>query len=427
MNQRKESRNPWSWVPTLYFGQGVPYILTIIVSTVMYKNLGLTNAQITFYTGWLYLPWVIKPFWSPFVDQIKTKRFWVVSMQLLMGAAFAAIGLTLPLPGYIVWSLIVFWLVAFSSATHDIAADGFYMLGLSEYHQSFFVGIRNTFWRVASISCQGGLVYLSGVLAQQNGGSYRTSWAIILLGTGIVYIAIGLYHKFVLPYPISDPPRSIRNANEVFKNYFQTFADFFTRKQVLLFVLFVVFYRLDEAQLTKLAAPFLLDSHEAGGLALTNQQVGWAYGTLGVIGLIVGGILGGFAIAKKGLKFWLWPMALSIKVPNVLYWLMAHYQVENFHFIQAAVAFEQFGYGFGFTSLTLYMIYFVKGQNRTAHYAIATGIMAVGMMLPGMISGWIQEWLNYENFFIWVMLCSIPGLVFIPFLKMDSDFGIKEK
>lgn len=427
MNQRKESRNPWSWVPTLYFGQGVPYILTIIVSTVMYKNLGLTNAQITFYTGWLYLPWVIKPFWSPFVDQLKTKRFWVVSMQLLMGAAFAAIGLTLPLPGYIVWSLILFWLVAFSSATHDIAADGFYMLGLSEYHQSFFVGIRNTFWRVASISCQGGLVYLSGVLAQQNGGNYRSSWAIILLGTGVVYAVIGLYHKFLLPYPISDPPRTFQNASEVFSTYFKTFADFFTRKQVLLFVLFVVFYRLDEAQLTKLAAPFLLDSHEAGGLALTNQQVGWAYGTLGVVGLIVGGILGGVAIAQKGLKFWLWPMALAIKVPNVLYWLMAHYQVENFHFIQAAVAVEQFGYGFGFTSLTLYMIYFVKGQNRTAHYAIATGIMAVGMMLPGMISGWIQEWLNYENFFIWVMLCSIPGLVLIPFLKIDSNFGLKKK
>lgn len=342
-----------------------------------------------------------------------------------MGAAFAAIGLTLPLPHHIVWSLVFFWLIAFASSTHDIAADGFYMLGLNDHYQSFFVGIRNTFWRIASICCQGGLVYLSGYFASKNGGDYRSAWALLFVLTGVVYFAIAVYHKFVLPYPASDPKRSISGGRDAIAKYFETFKDFFQKKQVVLFILFVVFYRLDEAQLTKLAAPFMLDSVDAGGLALSNEQVGWIYGTLGMIGLVLGGILGGIAISRKGLGYWLWPMVLALKVPNVLYLLLAHFQPENMLFIQVAVAFEQFGYGFGFTAMTLYMIYFVRGMNRTSHYAIATGIMALGMMLPGMISGWIQQQLNYENFFIWVLLCAIPAFIIIPFLKIDRNFGKK--
>lgn len=423
--EKKTSRNPWAWVPSLYFGQGVPYVLAIVVSSVMYKNLGLTNAQITFYTGWLYLPWVLKPIWSPIIDQLQTKRFWIVLMQTLMGAAFAAIGLTLPLPGYIVWSLVFFWLIAFASSTHDIAADGFYMLGLDDHQQSFFVGIRNTFWRIASICCQGGLVYLSGVLVNRNGGDYKSAWAMLMLLAGVVYLALAVYHKFMLPYPTSDPKRTISDGRDAIVKYFSTFKAFFQKKQVVLFILFVVLYRLDEAQLTKLAAPFMLDSLEAGGLALSNEMVGWIYGTLGMLGLVLGGILGGIAISQNGLRFWLWPMAFSLKLPNVLYLLMAHFQPENVYYIQAAVAIEQFGYGFGFTAMTLYMIYFVQGMNRTSHYAIATGIMALGMMLPGMISGWIQQQLNYENFFIWVLLCAIPAFIVIPFLKIDRDFGRK--
>jgi PAT family beta-lactamase induction signal transducer AmpG len=424
MSDQKNNPSPWSWVPSLYFAQGFPYILVIVVSTIIYKNLGLSNTQITFYTGWFYLPWVIKPFWSPFIDHFKTKRFWVITTQLMMGALIAAIGLTLPTSSFVQWSMIFFWLVAFSSATHDIAADGFYMLGLTSHQQSFFVGIRNTFWRVAAIAGQGGLVYLSGILINHN-LSIKSAWMIVLTGAGIVYAGIAIYHKIIMPKPVLDPEMKLLNGKKAINDYFRTIVTFFKRKNIVAFLLFILFYRLGEAQLSKLAAPFLLDTKAAGGLALTNEQVGLAYGTIGIIGLVLGGISGGFVVAKKGLKFWIWPMALAMKLPDIVYVVMAHYQPTNAALIQGFIALEQFGYGFGFTAFTLYLIYFVQGNNRTSHYAIATGLMALGMMVPGMLSGWIQELLNYENFFIWVVFCTLPGLILIPFLKIDKDFGKK--
>ncbi|MDA3817924.1 MAG: MFS transporter [Prolixibacteraceae bacterium] len=419
-------KKAWQWVPSLYFAQGFPYILVIIVSTVIYKNLGLSNSQITFYTGWFYLPWVIKPIWSPFIDHIRTKRFWVITTQIIIGALLATIGLTLPLDGYLKWSIIFFWLIAFSSATHDIAADGFYMLGLNDHQQSYFVGIRSTFWRAASIAGQGGLVYITGLL-MKNSMDPAHAWMIVLIGAGIIYLSIGLYHKIVMPRPASDPKRKLSNGKEAIAEYFRTFISFFKRENIWVFVLFVLFYRLGEAQLTKLAAPFLLDTKEAGGLALNNEQVGWAYGTIGVIGLVIGGVLGGMAAAKNGLRYWIWPMALAMKLPDLAYVYMSSVHPENIVLIQLMIAVEQFGYGFGFTAFMLYLIYFVQGQNQTSHYAIATGIMALGMMVPGMISGWIQEQLSYQLFFIWVLICTIPGLAMIPFLKIDKDFGKKKR
>lgn len=422
---QKSDLKAWSWVPSLYFAQGLPYIVVIIVSTVIYKNLGLSNSQIAFYTGWFYLPWVIKPLWSPFIDHLRTKRWWVVTTQMLMGVLLATIGLTLPLENYLKWSIIFFWLIAFSSATHDIAADGFYMLGLSERQQSFFVGIRNTFWRVASIAGQGGLVYLSGVLIN-HGQNIKSAWMMVLTATGIIYFLIGLYHKFILPKPASDPHMKLSGGKEAINEYFKTLVSFFKRKNIVIFLLFVLLYRLGEAQLTKMAAPFLLDTKAAGGLGLDNEQVGWAYGTVGVMGLVIGGILGGVAVSKKGLKFWIWPMALAMNLPNMAYIYMALFQPNSITLIQILIAIEQFGYGFGFTAFTLYLIFFVQGENRTSHYAIATGIMALGMMIPGMLSGWIQEMLNYVNFFTWVTICTIPGFVLIPFLKIDNAFGKKQ-
>jgi len=422
--KNKPTITPWAWVPSLYFAQGLPYIIVIMVSTVIYKNLGLSNAEITLYTGWLYLPWVIKPFWGPIVDNIRTKRFWVITMQLLMGVLLAMAGLTIPAPGFVKWSLIMFWLIAFSSATHDIAADGFYMIGLNTHQQSFFVGIRNTFWRIAAISGQGGLVYISGVLMRNNVPARKT-WMILLVATGIIYFLFGAYHKFFMPTPDDDQKRSLVGGKDALQKYFLTFLDFFKRKQIIIFVLFILFYRLGEAQLTKLAAPFLIDSVEKGGLGLTNEQVGWAYGTLGVLGMVFGGILGGFAVAKHGLKFWFWPMAIAINLPDLLYVYLAHFQPDNFILIQLFIAIEQFGYGFGFTAFTLYLIYFVRGDNKTSHYAFATGLMALGMMVPGMLSGWIQEMLNYEKFFIWVVICTIPGFLIIPFIKIEKHFGKK--
>jgi PAT family beta-lactamase induction signal transducer AmpG len=346
-------------------------------------------------------------------------------MQLVMGVGFAAIGLTLPLSGYLQWTLIFFWLIAFSSATHDIAADGFYMLGLKEHQQSFFVGIRNTFWRVAAITGQGGLVYLSGVLAKDH-SQLRWAWSVVLVATGIVYTSIALYHRFVMPKPLADNERRLTDARDALQKYMDTLSSFFRLKRVWVFILFILVYRLGEAQLTRMSQPFLLDGLEAGGLGMSNQQVGFAYGTLGMIGLILGGIFGGIAVSKQGLKFWLWPMALAMNLPDVLYILLAKFQPQDIFTITTVITIEQFGYGFGFVAFTLYMIYFVQGENKTSHYAFATGIMALGMMVPGMLSGWIQEMLNYKNFFIWVTLCTIPGLVVIPFLKIDKNFGKKE-
>lgn len=425
MKHKHRSIHPWAWVPSLYFAQGFPYILVIVVSTVMYKNLGLSNTELAFYTSWFYLPWVIKPFWSPFIDHFKTKRGWIVSMQIIMGVLIASIGLTLPLEGYLRWSIIFFWLIAFQSATHDIAADGFYMLGLSEYQQSFFVGIRNTFWRIAAIAGQGGLVYLSGVLIER-GHRAATSWMFVLLFSGFVYLLIGLYHLRIMPRPASDPLMKLSSGKKAITEYFATFISFFKKNNIVVFMLFVLFYRLGEAQLTKLAQPFLIDSPQAGGLGLSNEQVGWAYGTLGVTGLVLGGILGGMAVAKRGLRQWMWPMALAMNLPNAAYWYMARFLPENIFLIQGLIALEQFGYGFGFTAFMLYLIYFVQGHTRTSHYAIATGLMALGMMVPGMLSGWIQDQLNYEFFFIWVIVCTIPGLLLIPFLKIDKEFGKKK-
>lgn len=417
--------NAWTWVPSLYFAQGLPYIVVIIVSTVIYKNLGLSNSQIAFYTGWFYLPWVIKPFWSPFVDHFKSKRLWILITQMLMGVLLAMVGLSLPTDNFLKWSIIGFWLIAFSSATHDIAADGFYMLGLSEGQQSFFVGIRNTFWRIASIAGQGGLVYLSGLLIE-SGKNAQHAWMIVLLITGTVYFGIGVYHKLLMPRPLTDPDRKIGNVNEAIVEYFKTFISFFKHKNIFIFLLFVLFYRLAEAQLSKMAAPFLLDNTNVGGLGLNNEQVGWAYGTIGVIGLVLGGILGGIAVSRKGLRYWMWPMAIALNLPNLAYLYMAIFQPNSIVLVQILIAIEQFGYGFGFTAFTLYLIYFVQGQNRTSHYAIATGLMALGMMVPGMLSGWIQEQLNYVNFFIWIMVCTIPGFVLIPFLKIETNFGKKK-
>lgn len=424
MSEVKAKNRPWSWVPTLYFGEGLPYVIVTFVSVVMYKNLGLSNSDIAFYTGWLYLPWVIKPFWSPFVDYLRTKRFWIVFMQFVMGAAFAAVGLALPVNEYVKWTLILFWLIAFSSATHDIAADGFYMLGLDDHQQSFFVGIRNTFWRIASVTGQGGLVYLSGIIAS-NGCGIKRAWSISMVIVGVVYVAIAVYHKFVLPKPEADHERHLSDARDAFGKYVSTLSSFFSTKGIGVFLLFILTYRLGEAQLTKLSSPFLLDSVEQGGLGLSNQQVGFAYGTMGVLGLLVGGILGGMAVAKGGLKKWFLPMAFAMNLPDIFYILLAQFQPQNIMLITSTIVIEQFGYGFGFVAFTLYMIYFVQGCNRTSHYAFATGIMALGMMVPGMLSGWIQEFVGYRDFFVWVTICTIPGFVIIPFLPIDEDFGKK--
>ena len=612
----KTNRSPWAWIPTLYFAEGIPYVVVMTVSVIMYKRFGLSNADIALYTSWLYLPWVIKPFWSPFVDILKTKRWWIVSMQLLIGAGLAGVAFTLPTPFYFKASLAFFWLLAFSSATHDIAADGFYMLGLDDSQQSFFVGIRSTFYRLAMITGQGLLIILAGGLeimtglepvnievnssntiqqeinyqpntdikkdesnltfvvypqnliintnkistdsltkikkhaheynvangfifeeksvekkkkqswwsenvakpfgeyiqkhfgqkkqteelnklvgnagivairlnkAPENGkeiilntsfsdgdknfaliegerfafnstnwnkpayaviqldpklqdnatasfkgisGNIPLAWSITFFILSGFFILIFVYHKFVLPHPASDIGKSSASPAEVFNEFGKTFASFFTKKGIVLAIAFMLLYRLAEAMLVKLASPFLLDAREVGGLALNTQQVGFVYGTVGVIGLTLGGIIGGIVASHNGLKYWIWPMALAITLPNAAYVFLSMVQPENFLWVNIAVAIEQFGYGFGFTAYMLYLIYFSNGEHKTAHYSICTGFMALGMMLPGMVAGWIQEQLGYQNFFIFIMIATIPTLLLIPFMKVDREFGKAKK
>ena len=425
-SKRVTYRNPWTWVPTLYFAEGLPYVAVMTISVIMYKRFGLSNTEIALYTSWLYLPWVIKPLWSPFVDILKTKRWWIVIMQLFIGAGFAGIAFTLPTPFWLQASLAFFWLMAFSSATHDIAADGFYMLALDDSQQSFFVGIRSTFYRLASITGQGLLIILAGTL-EKTTGSISYAWSLTFFILAGLFIAFFVYHHFILPYPKSDEGKAVNTPKGVLKEFGRTFKSFFTKKGIGLALTFMLIYRLSEAMLIKLAYPFLLDPREVGGLGLSTQKAGIAYGTVGVIALTVGGIIGGIVASKKGLKYWLWPMALAITLPSIAYVFLAIYQPESFFWINVAVFVEQFGYGFGFTAYMLYLMYFSQGEHKTAHYSICTGFMALGMMLPGMAAGWIQEQLGYVNFFIFIMIATIPTLLIIPFMKIDPNYGRGKK
>jgi MFS transporter, PAT family, beta-lactamase induction signal transducer AmpG len=612
---KETKRSPWAWIPTLYYAQGIPYVVVMTVSVIMYKRLGISNTDIALYTSWLYLPWVIKPLWSPVVDLFKTKRWWIVIMQLLVGAGLAGVAFTIPLPGFFQFTLAFFWLLAFSSATHDIAADGFYMLGLKEHEQAYFVGIRSTFYRFAMITGQGLLIILAGFfevftgqepvqftivaspaapletelaqppgeaqtgeltflvsaetltlstqnitketadslriwVADQNLGSgfvlpettaepkqpsrfsrnvsdplanwlrarfrrdtgpdvnleamqgnigliginlsappeagkeivlnsrfrrgdasirmiqgdrlvfnednwNQTAWIAIQVDRKLdrpaeaffegrsgniplawsitFFVLAGLfllffaYHRFILPRPATDKALVQETGQNAFTEFFKTFGSFFRKDNIGAALAFFLLFRLGEAQLVKMASPFLLDAREIGGLGLTTGDVGLIYGTIGILALTVGGILGGLMASKKGLKFWILPMTLAINLPNLMYVYLSYATPTEFWLIAGSVAIEQFGYGFGFTAYMLFMIYFAEGKHKTAHFAICTGFMALGMMIPGMFSGWLQEIIGYQNFFIWVMICTIPGFLVLRFLKIDKGFGIKKK
>ena len=318
-----EKRNPWAWIPSLYFAEGLPYVVVMTLSVIMYKRLGVSNTDIALFTSWLYFPWVIKPIWSPFVDLIKTKRWWIYSMQLLIGGGMAGVAFVLPGDFFLRFTLAFFWLMAFSSATHDIAADGFYMLGLTEEQQAFFIGIRNTFYRVAMLTGQGLLVMLAGLL-EESTGRISFAWSLVFFVLAGTFIALALWHKYILPRPASDAQRTNITPHTILVEFGNTFVSFFSKKGIIPALLFMLTYRLGESQLVKLASPFLLDGREVGGLALSTGEVGFAYGTVGVISLLLGGVLGGLAISRGGLKTWLWPMALAISLPNLVYLYMAY-------------------------------------------------------------------------------------------------------
>lgn len=615
-DQARPKRSPWAWVPTLYTAEGLPYVLVMTLSVVMYKGLGISNTDLALYTSWLYLPWVIKPLWSPVVDILRTRRWWIWTMQLLIGGGLAGVALTIPTTNFFQGTLACFWLLAFSSATHDIAADGFYLLATTEKEQSFFVGIRSTFYRVATIFGQGLLVILAGYIQSHTGlpkvqlavaarpetafvqaalpdtltpapvsegelrvvaepasvqinpqpraraevnallaaakewnvtnnftrtrqqiaaatqkdeapswwsrtvseptgkflrkhfgpelpakadhagnvavvalhlskppgkeivvtpafksgdksvslvegtrlvfddsnwnqaalvvlqldpklksattatfeirsGNIPLSWTITFFALVGLFLLFGVWHRFILPYPAIDKPGDARSVVVFIKEFFKTFGSFFTKDRIGILLLFLLLYRFAEAQLVKMVVPFLLDGREVGGLGLTTGQVGLVYGTIGIIALTCGGLLGGMVASRDGLKKWLWPMVCIIHLPDAVFIYLAAAQPDSLFLISAAVAVEQFGYGFGFTAYMLYMIYIARGQHQTAHYAICTGFMALGMMIPGMWSGWLQELIGYHHFFVWVILATIPSFIAVMLIPLDKEFGKK--
>ena len=416
--------SPWAWIPTLYFAQGLPYVAVMTISVIMYKRLGISNAELAFYTGWLNLPWVIKPLWSPFIDLIKTKRWWITAMQLLIGAGLAGIAFTIPTDYFFQLTLAVFWLLAFSSATHDIAADGFYMLGLSSHEQALFVGIRSTFYRIATIAGQGLLIMLAGHL-ETTTGNIPFAWSITFMVLAGLFLALWGWHKFILPRPDSDKAACQVSASTLMHEFWATFVSFFRKEQAGIAILFMLLYRLPEAQLAKMSIPFLIDPVAEGGMGLTTEQIGFVQGTVGIIGLTLGGILGGIAVSRHGLKRWLWPMVWAISLPDLVYVYLSYMQPSSLLLINTCVFIEQFGYGFGFTAYMLYLIYFANGEHKTAHYAICTAFMALGMMIPGMAAGWLQEVMGYQMFFIWIMICTLATFGVTALLKIDPQFGKK--
>ena len=416
-------RNPWSWIPTLYFAEGLPNVLVMSVAVVMYMQLGMTDAEIGLYTSWLGLPWVIKPFWSPFVDLYKTKRWWILAMQLLLGSSLAGVAFTLNASFWFQGTMFFFFLMAFSSATHDIAADGFYMLELDEHQQSWFVGIRNTFYRIAVIFGNVVLVYLAGQLQLVFRNREAFTWSLVFYGLAGLFIAIWLYHSYVMPRP--EERQASQTENGELKIVLRAFMTKLPAKEMVFALLFLLFYRFPEALLTKMCTTFLMRPNSAGGLGLSPQEFSLAYGTVGVIGLLLGGIVGGMLASRDGLKRWLWPMVCAITLPDLVYVWMSYAMPSNLAVISSCLFIEQFGYGMGFTALTLYMLYFSMGQFKTSHYAICTGISYLGLMLPGMLSGYLKDAIGYRSFFLLVMgLCAITFVV-ASLIKIDPEFGKK--
>ena len=417
------SAGPWWWVPTLYFAEAVPLVVVTFLTTVMYKRLDVPNRDITLIAGWLYLPWVIKPLWSMVVEGTSTRRRWTLATEVLVAVGLGVLAIVVGWAESIPATIVVFAALAFLSATHDVAADGFYLAALDDRQQAFFVGIRATSYRIANVLGRGLLVMLAGGIETAT-GDVRAAWRWVYAILGVVFLATAGYHAAVLPLPAADR----RHAGPVlsFAALGQPVLSFFRKPGIARMLAFLLLYRLAEAQLVSLVSPFLLDDRGRGGLGLTTSEVGFVYGTLGIAMLSLGGILGGMLVARDGLGRWLWPMALAINLPNLAYVWLAFAQPESLWAISLAVGFEQFGYGFGFTAYMVYCMVVARGDHQTVHYALCTGFMAAGMMLPGMASGWIQEQVGYPSFFLWVMVATIPGLVATAFIPLDAGEGRRQ-
>jgi len=415
-----KTNNGALWVPTLYFAEALPYMAVMTLSVIMYTKMGLSNAELALYTSWLYLPWVIKPIWSPLVDAFKTKRWWILVMQILIGGALAGVALTLDTAWWLRGSLAFFWLMAFGSATHDIAADGFYILGLSERDQALYVGVRSTFYRIGSIFCQGVIVILAGWL--ETAFSVPVAWCVTLLLMAAIMILLALWHGRILPKVEDHSPSSGKvGVGALFSSFYDTLRVFFSKPGIVFALLFMLFFRFPEAQLAKMAQPFMLRTLGEGGLELSTATVGFAYGTIGVCGLLAGGLLGGWLVSRNGLRRWWWPMILAISLPDLVYVYLAYAQPSDMLIINSCVALEQLGYGFGFTAYSLFLVYFAKGEKSTSVFSICTAFQALGMMIPGMFAGYLADNWGFLMFFSFVCVCCLVTFIVSALVKVPEN------
>ena len=420
----KENK-PWYWIPFLNFASGFPYAIIISVSVLMYKDLGIDNDDIGFYTSLLYLPWVIKPLWSPFIDLYATKRKWFLAMQLVISIVFLFVGLSISTNHFFMLSLALFWVATFASASNDVASDGFYMIALAKEEQSFFLGIRSTFYRLSMLTANGLIVIFVGYLEDRFGDKTK-AWSYTMIFVALIMVFLTIYNFFVTP-TVEENSETEETEEKHKPTFEEIFSSFFQKKQIAILVSFILLFRLGESQLLKMLTPFLIDQKAKGGMGLATEDVGIIYGTFGVFALVIGGILGGIMISRGGLRKWMLTMFLAMHLPIIGFILLAHFHPTSVYYIYATVIAEQFGYGLGFSAFMMYLIYVAEGEHKTAHYSIATGFMALGMMLPGMASGFIQQYLGYGNFFIWVFVATLPGLILSQLLKYPADYGKKAK
>lgn len=419
------SRHPFTWVPSLYLAESLPFSAVMLISVIMFKEMGLTDSQITLYTGWLGLPWVVKPIWSPIIDNFKTKRWWIVNMQFVMGIALALVAFTLPTQFWLKGCLAIFMVIAFASATHDISADGFYIIGLSGKEQELYVGVRNTFYRIGMVIGQGGLVLLAGVMQEGYLGSavqsVEMSWAIVFAIVGTLMLFLCLCHSFVLP-KVEKSVHENFSFSEQAHEFLLTLKVFLTKPHLVSALCFILLFRLPEGLLTKIVPLFLTRTAAEGGLAMSDTDFGLIYGTLGVIGLLLGGLIGGWCVSRWGLKRCLWPLVFCITLPDAVYVYLSYFPTSDLWLVGVYVCIEQIGYGLGFAAYTLYLVTFSRGERSTAVFSICTaGQYLGGVMLPGMVSGLISDNVGYQKFFLVIMLLCLVTFAVTAFVKIEEE------
>lgn len=418
------NKTPWFWVPSLYLYQGIPYSIVMTTSALFYQSMGINVASFTFWTSLLYLPWTIKPLWSPIVEACSTKRRWVVITQMVVAVLFLLLSLSFQMQCFYPLSLLTLLFIALGSASHDIACDGFYMLALNSRQQSFFVGIRTVFYKVAMLAAVGLIPIVVDYVNGKNTSNSSWGWTVAFITLSIVMLALWLYNSRMLPHP-TDTTSDSSSSLTIYK---EVIVSFFSKPGVVPSIAFLLLYRLGEAQLAKIATPFLIDDRSNGGLGMSMTDYGIAYGTSGMIALTLGGVVGGWLASKFGLKRLIWPMVAFMNLPNLVYVALAIWQpVADSWTIYAAIITEQLGYGFGFTAYMLFLLLYVgDSKYKTAEYALGTALMALGMMLPGMISGFVQELVGYDYFFIYVVICCIPGTILVKYLRLEDNSQTEE-